>query len=87
MPETSLITLYIRALESQHPNALIKDKKAVQLVTRMSYDFARIRQLPLSEVNKLVIILRNREFDQSAQDFLTRHPDAVVVHNGCVTEG
>jgi methyltransferase (TIGR00027 family) len=81
--ETLLVTLYIRAIESQRPDALIKDEKALELVTRMSYDFNRIRLLHLSEENKLVIILRNREFDRYAQDFLRRHPDAVVVHIGC----
>jgi len=80
--ETLLITLYLRAMESQRPDALIKDEKAVELVTRMSYDFARVRQIPLSQANKLVIILRNREFDRYARDFLARHPDAVVVHIG-----
>ncbi len=81
--ETLLITLYIRAMESQRPDALIKDEKALALVTRMSFDFSRVRQIPLSEANKLVIILRSREFDRRAQDFLARHPDAVVVHIGC----
>jgi O-methyltransferase involved in polyketide biosynthesis len=30
-----------------------------------------------------VPLLRNREFDRYAQDFLKRHPEAVVVHIGC----
>jgi O-methyltransferase involved in polyketide biosynthesis len=81
--ETLLITLYIRAMESQRPDALIKDEKAVALVTQMGYDFGRIRLLHLSEANKLVIILRNREFDRYARDFLARCPQAVVVHIGC----
>ena len=83
VPETMLVTLYLRAMESQRPGALIKDEKAVALVTRMSYDFSRVRQIPLSEANKLVIILRNREFDRYARDFLARRPQAVVVHIGC----
>src|SRR5512137_2619560 len=81
--ETLLITLYLRAMESQRPDALIKDKKAVELVTRMSYDFDRVREIPLSEDNKVVMILRNRRFDQYARGFLARHPEAVVVHIGC----
>jgi methyltransferase (TIGR00027 family) len=85
--ETLLITLYIRALESQRPDALLKDEKAVALVKGISddglYDFGRMKSLHLSEANKLVIILRNRRFDRYARDFLARHPDAVVVHIGC----
>lgn len=81
--ETLLMTLYIRAMESQRPDALIKDEKAVALVTQMSYDFDRIRQLKMDEDDKVGVILRNREFDRYVQDFLARNPEAVVVHIGC----
>jgi O-methyltransferase involved in polyketide biosynthesis len=81
--ESLLLTLYLRAMESHRPDALIHDEQAVALVTQMDYDFSRIKLLHLSEVNKLVIILRNREFDRFTQDFLRRHPEAVVVHIGC----
>ncbi len=47
--ETLLIPLYSRARESRRPDALIKDGKAVELVMRMSLDFSRARQIPLSE--------------------------------------
>ena len=33
--ETLLIPLYIRAIESQRPHALLKDEKAVALVRQM----------------------------------------------------
>jgi len=81
--ETLLMTLYIRAMESQRPDALIKDEKAVALVTQMSYDFDRIRQIKMDEDDKVTVILRNREFDRYVRDFLARHPEAVVVHIGC----
>jgi len=81
--ETLLVTLYIRAMESQRPDALIKDEKAVALVTQMSYDFDRIRQIKMDEDDKVTLILRNREFDRYRADFLARHPEAVVVHIGC----
>jgi len=81
--ETLLITLYIRAMESQRPDALIKDEQAVALVTHMSYDFSRIKQLRMDEDDKVALILRNREFDRYARDFLARNPQAVVVHIGC----
>jgi O-methyltransferase involved in polyketide biosynthesis len=61
--ETLLVTLYLRAMESQRPDALIKDEKAVALAKQMRddgrYDFSRIRLLHLRELNKLVISLRN----------------------------
>ncbi|MDH4138730.1 MAG: class I SAM-dependent methyltransferase, partial [Anaerolineae bacterium] len=81
--QTLLVTVYLRAMETQRPDALIKDEKAVELVTRMSHDFDFIKQIPMKEVNMVVPLLRNREFDRYAQDFLTRHSKAVVVHIGC----
>jgi O-methyltransferase involved in polyketide biosynthesis len=81
--ETMLITLYLRAMESHRPDALLHDEKAVALVERLPYDFERIQLLHLNEANKIVIILRSRQFDRIADDFLRRHPDAVVVHIGC----
>ena len=81
--ETLLITLYIRALESQRPDALIKDDKAVALVTQIGYDFSRFKQIRMDEDDKVSIVLRNREFDRQVRDFLSRHSDAVVVHIGC----
>lgn len=81
--ETLLITLYLRAIESQRPDALIKDEKAEALVQQIDYDFSRFRRLHLSEANRLAIILRSRELDRNARDFLSRYPDGVVVHIGC----
>ncbi len=87
VPETLLVTLYLRAMETQRPDALIRDEKAEALFKKISgeglYDFNRMKSLHLSEENKLVIILRNREIDRCARDFLARHPDAVAVHIGC----
>jgi O-methyltransferase involved in polyketide biosynthesis len=81
--ETLLITLYIRAMESRRPDALLRDAKAEELVTRMANGFDRIRQLKIDESDKATIILRNREFDRLAGKFISLHPDAVVVHIGC----
>jgi len=81
--ETLLITLYVRALESQRPDALIKDEKAVALVKQLGSDFSRFEHIGMDEDDKVTIILRNREFDRYVQDFLARNPEAVVVHIGC----
>jgi O-methyltransferase involved in polyketide biosynthesis len=81
--ETLLIPLYNRAMESQRPDAMLKDEKAVELVTQMSLDFDRVRQIPMVELLKVMRIMFTREFDRYAQDFLRRHPGAVVVHIGC----
>lgn len=83
VPETLLIPLYNRAMESQRPDAMVKDDKAVELVTKMPLDFSRIRQIPMTELLKVMRIMFTREFDRYTCDFLDRHPEAVVVHIGC----
>ncbi len=81
--ETLLITLYIRARESQRPDALLKDEKAVALVTQMDTAFSWIKQIKMDEDDQTSLILRNRELDRYTRDFLARIPEAVVVHIGC----
>ncbi len=83
VPETLLIPLYIRAMESLRPDAMIKDEKAVELVAKGSLDFSGVRQIPLNDALNVMRIMQAREMDRYARDFLSRHPEAVVVHIGC----
>jgi len=80
VPETLLISLYCRAVESQRPDALVKDERAAELVSRIDYDFSRIR---FSSADSLFTVMRVREFDRRTQAFLAAHPDGVVVSIGC----
>jgi O-methyltransferase involved in polyketide biosynthesis len=81
--KTLLIPLYNRAMESQRPDAMMKDQKAVALVSQMPDVFDRVKQVPMPELLKVMRIMFAREFDRYTRDFLRRHPDAVVVHIGC----
>jgi len=81
--ETLLLPLYNRAMESQRPDAMLKDEKAVELVTQIRLDFSRVRQIPMPELLKVMRIIFTREMDRYARDFVSRHPQAVVVHIGC----
>src|SRR5512147_1393204 len=83
VPETLLNPLYNRAMESQRPDAMMKDEKAVALAPQMRYDFDRIRQIPMIEATRATRLMLTREMDRYTQDFLNRHPAAVVVHIGC----
>jgi len=84
--ETLLIPLYNRAMESQRADAIMKDEKAVALVTQMTHDFDQVRKIRMAEGNKVARIMLTREMDRYARDFLSRHPEAVVVHIGCGLE-
>ena len=81
--ETLLIPLYIRAMESQRPDAFIKDKRAEELVRQLDQESLRKTLALTEDFGRMVVILKGREFDRFAQDFLARHPDAVIVHIGC----
>src|SRR5512139_2146312 len=81
--ETMLITLYIRAVESQRPDALIKDQRAEELVRQLDQESLRKTLALTDDFSRVVVILKGREFDRFAQDFLVRYPEAVVVHIGC----
>jgi O-methyltransferase involved in polyketide biosynthesis len=83
VPETYLAPLYWKAMESQRPDAMLKDEKAVALVTRGVLDFSRVRQIHMNELLNTMRIIFTREMDRYARDFIIRHPDAVVVHIGC----
>jgi len=82
--ETSLIALYLRAMESQRPDGLTKDEKAVALIARLApADVDRIKRFPMSDLNIASVIRRSLELDRQARAFLARHPAAAVVHMGC----
>ena len=83
VPETLLIPLYNRAIESQRPDAMLVDEKAVALVTQNSLDFSRVRQIPMPELLRVMRIIFTREFDRYTRDFLGSHPEGVVIHIGC----
>lgn len=78
--ETLLMTLYARARESQRPDAMIPDDKAVELVNRIAGDFSRLR---MQRHDEIAVIMRMRKFDNHVYEFLRRNPDGVVVHIGC----
>jgi O-methyltransferase involved in polyketide biosynthesis len=78
--KTLLIPLYFRAMESQRPDALIRDPKAVELVSKLDCDFSGVQKMEKEQVN---FLLRMREFDRQARAFLAEHPDGVIVDLGC----
>ena len=78
--QTLMIPLHFRAIESQRPDALVRDPKAVELVGQLDYDFSGVQRLKDEQVNYL---LRMREFDRLARAFLAEHPDGVIIDLGC----
>lgn len=78
--ETSLITLYARALQQSWPNPILADPWAAEAVRRIDYDFERLRLYPFQVI---AVASRAQTFDHSTQYWLGVHPDATVLHLGC----
>ena len=80
VPQTLLMTLLVRARETQRPNGAIKDEKAVEILNRIEADFSK---LIMQRHDEIAVIIRMKRFDRHVRDFLERNPDGVVVHIGC----
>jgi O-methyltransferase involved in polyketide biosynthesis len=77
IPETTLWTLYMRAVEARRPDSVIDDPKAVELLERIDYPFEERFGVPrLSQWQAL----RARTFDDEVRRFLAGHPDGTVAH-------
>ena len=81
--ESLLLPLYIRALETSRPNAILKDERAVELIKKLNFSLSTFTQAQVSEEVKVSILLRNRQFDIITRNFLSHHPNATVVSLGC----
>ncbi|MGW4098360.1 class I SAM-dependent methyltransferase [Mycobacterium sp. NPDC004974] len=80
---TNVCTLYLRACESRLSRPVLGDHAAAEAVDRIDYDFKRMRRASQPWANQFLVGLRAKKLDDWTVDFLTRHPDAVVLHLGC----
>ena len=78
---TLLMPLACRALESQRPDAIIHDPRAVEVYSILggNPDFL----MGVGGVDMFVAAMRVRQFDKFASDFLNRNPNGLVVDLGC----
>jgi O-methyltransferase involved in polyketide biosynthesis len=75
--ETLLITLYAKA---QPGNPLFFDPTAQDILSRVDYDFARLR-VPYKTV--VLVCQRAKKLDSVTRDFLDEHAGGVVLQLGC----
>jgi len=76
--ETMLIPLYARAIESRKKRSILYDRKAVEMVESIDWDFRRFGQ----RWRVFACALRSAMFDVWVADFLGRHPEGTVVEIG-----
>jgi len=80
IPQTLLVTLLVRARETQRSDGGIKDHKAVEIMNRIDAD---VSKLIMQRHDEVAVIIRMKKFDKHVREFLARNPEGVVVHFGC----
>lgn len=78
--ETLLIPLLGRAVETQKNSGLIQDKRAVEIINCLDYDFSKWRNASKSLTGS---VIRTRMFDADVADFLKAFPAGTVIEIGC----
>lgn len=79
VPETLMITLYARCVETQRPDGIFRDEKAVEIADRVDYDFTKYAQ---GWASQLGCVIRAQIYDRLATKFLQTHPQALVINLG-----
>ena len=78
--ETMLQTLYARAKETQKPSHYINDQTAVEIVSRLDYDFSNADK---DAAMSSGVIARTILLDRMTESYLTLHPGTTVVNIAC----
>ncbi|MGA2896663.1 MAG: class I SAM-dependent methyltransferase [Acidobacteriaceae bacterium] len=76
--ETLLVPLYARAVDTRKKRPILNDRKAVEMVESIDWDFQRFNQ----RWRIAAATLRTAIFDVPVRDFLSRHPEGTVVEIG-----
>lgn len=76
---TLLGCLWARAEESKHPQPILDDRKAREIVQSLDFDFNRIAK---ADYRAAEICIRATLTDGLVREFIERHPDGTVVELG-----
>jgi O-methyltransferase involved in polyketide biosynthesis len=79
-PQTMLATFYAKALDADLDKPILGDRYAKEIVERIDYDW---KKTSITARNSPGVTTRSAHFDNWARQFLTVHPEAVVLHLGC----
>ncbi|MFI9388994.1 class I SAM-dependent methyltransferase [Kutzneria sp. NPDC052558] len=79
--ETSLITLYGKAIDARMTPSILHDRMAVEALSRIDYDFTRLKAM--NERVAPNAAARSKHFDDWTREFISAHESATVVHLAC----
>ena len=78
--ETLLIPLFGKANENRKKHPILVDKKAVEIVNQINYNF---KSLKIREKTNTMMCLRAKLIDNFVKDFLSNKDEIVALHLGC----
>lgn len=78
--ETMLQTLYARAYESRKEKHLIYDKKAIEIVEKLDYDFSYAQSDMMMSKG---VIARTIVLDHMVKDYIDKHIHTTVINIAC----
>lgn len=78
--ETTLATLYGKAMESRKPESILRDEHADRALQHVDYDFSRLK---IRASDHRALAVRAKAYDGWAREFIARHPECTVLHLGC----
>jgi len=74
--ETLLIPLYAKAQD----NPLFDDQKTQQILASVEYDFQKLK---VPQKTAVMLQIRAKQLDVYTRQFITAHPNALILHLGC----
>jgi O-methyltransferase involved in polyketide biosynthesis len=78
--ETTLATLYGKAMESQRPDSILGDRPAYDALRRIDHDFGKFRMRPR---HAKALAIRAKAYGGWVRRFLESCPECAVLHLGC----
>lgn len=89
--QTGMLTFYCHVIESQHPDPILVDEKAVEISRQLNPVFEKsssklLRNLAKGKVKEELVVhiaLRAKKYDEYARSFLTRNSSGSLVNLGC----
>jgi len=78
--ETTLATLYGKAMESRRPDSVLEDIAADEALRRIDYDFSKLK---IRRSDHTSLAVRAKAYDIWVRQFLDSHPVCTVLHLGC----
>ncbi|MFX1298179.1 MAG: class I SAM-dependent methyltransferase, partial [Promethearchaeota archaeon] len=79
--ETMIGPLWARATLSQKYPDVLKDPKAVEILTKIDYNFSELKEF-LGEWRGIGLLVRAHDLDNAVKDYIKDHPKATVINVG-----